>query len=343
MTSLSRSIARASGRGAGSPALVTGLAIGAAALAAAALANHAVARRTERRHPPRGRFLEVDGVRLHLTERGSGPAVVLLHGNGATSQDFEASGLVDRLAAHHRVIAIDRPGFGHSARPRTTVWTAGAQAALLRTALRRLGVKRPVLVGHSWGTIVALTMALEAPEETAALVLLSGYYVPTPRVDVALGSGPAIPVLGDIMRYTVSPALGWLLRKPMMRKVFGPSPVPEGFEAAFPLSMALRPSQIRASAADTALMIPGAAATVARHGELAMPVFLLAGAGDRIVDTATQSGTLHANVPGSTLRVIEGAGHMIHHIDPDAAAGVIRDAAAAGGSTRAAIGHAVSA
>ena len=137
MTSLSRSIARASGRGAGAPALLPGLAIGAAVLAAAALANHAVARRTERRHPPRGRFLEVDGVRLHLTERGSGPAVVLLHGNGATAQDFEASGLVDRLAAHHRVIAFDRPGFGHSERPRTTVWTAGAQAALLRTALRR--------------------------------------------------------------------------------------------------------------------------------------------------------------------------------------------------------------
>ena len=116
----------------------------------------------------------------------------------------------------------------------------------------------------------------------------------------------------------------------MMRKVFGPSPVPPSFEADFPLSMALRPSQIRASAGDTALMIPGAAATVARHGELAMPVFILAGAGDRVVDTQAQSGTLHANVPGSTLRVVEGAGHMIHHIDPDAAAAIIREAAAAG-------------
>jgi pimeloyl-ACP methyl ester carboxylesterase len=312
-----------------------GIVIGTAVvLGAAALANYVVARRTERRHPPRGRFVEVDGVRLHYTERGSGPPVILIHGNGAMAEDFAISGVLDRLARHHRVIAFDRPGYGYSTRPRSTIWTAGAQAALLRKALHRLGVERPVLAGHSWGTLVALEMALGAPAETGALVLLSGYYVPSLRADVPLLSGPAIPLLGDVMRYTISPLLGWLLRRRIFRKIFAPSPVTPRFAAAFPLGMALRPWQIRASAAETALLIPCAAASLGRHGELRMPVFILAGSGDRIVDTDMQSGTLHRNVPGSGLWVIEGAGHMIHHIAPDAVVGAIEAAIMASSADR---------
>jgi hypothetical protein len=51
--------------------------------------------RAERRHPPAGRFLTIEGVRLHYLERGEGPPAVLLHGNGVTSEDFELSGVLD--------------------------------------------------------------------------------------------------------------------------------------------------------------------------------------------------------------------------------------------------------
>lgn len=95
----------------------TGLAVGAAAaaaLATAALVNHRVARRAERRHPAAGRIIGVDGVALHCVERGIGDALVLLHGNGSMIEDFAASGLLDRAARHYRVLAFDRPGYGHS-------------------------------------------------------------------------------------------------------------------------------------------------------------------------------------------------------------------------------------
>ena len=314
---------------------VAGLLGGAAAvLGAAALANYLIARRTERRHPPRGRFIEVDGVRLHYMEKGEGPPVVLLHGNGAMAEDYEISGVLDRVAARHRVIAFDRPGFGYSERPRGTVWTAGAQAALIHKALRQLGVRQPVLVGHSWGTLVALSMALDHQPDIAAVVLLAGYYVPTPRLDVPLVSVPAIPLLGDIIRYTISPLLGWLLVPAIFRKIFAPSPVTARFKARFPTGMALRPWQLRASAADSALMIPEAAALLKRHGELTVPVVILAGTGDRMVDIDRQSRRLHRNVRQSDMRAIEGAGHMIHHIAPDQVVAAIEtaaDAAAAAG------------
>jgi alpha-beta hydrolase superfamily lysophospholipase len=97
-------------------------------LGMAALINGALARGAERRNPARGTFIEIDGTRLHYIEKGTGSPVVLLHGNQAMADDFEISGVFDLVAEKHRVIAFDRPGFGHSERPRETVWTPSAQA-----------------------------------------------------------------------------------------------------------------------------------------------------------------------------------------------------------------------
>src|SRR5689334_14209711 len=130
--------------------------VGAAVLGALAMVNHAAARRAERKHPPRGRFIEVNGVRLHYSDRGAGKPVVLVHGNAVTGDDYNTSGLAERLLENHRVIIFDRPGFGHSQRPHGRMWTAMEQAELLHGALQQLGVERPVVVGHSWGAIVAL-------------------------------------------------------------------------------------------------------------------------------------------------------------------------------------------
>jgi pimeloyl-ACP methyl ester carboxylesterase len=304
-------------------ALVGGLAA-AAALASIALLVQRRARRAEQGHPPRGRFLDVDGVRLHYFEQGEGTPVVLLHGNGAMIEDWEISGVPALAAEGHRVIVIDRPGFGHSTRPRRRMWTAAAQAELLHQALKQLGVNRPIVVGHSWGTLAALALALAHPEDVRGLVLVSGYYFPTARADVPLLSPPAIPVLGDVMRYTISPLLGRALAPKIISKVFAPSPVPPRFAAEFPVDLALRPSQIRASAEDTALMIPAATMMNQRYGELGMPIAIMAGAGDEIVDVDRHSQRLHREIPGSELRVIAGGGHMIHHLAPREVVELIR-------------------
>src|SRR3954471_21768908 len=89
-------------------------------------------------HRPPGRFVEVDGVRVHYIAKGKGRPVVLIHGNGTMAEDFVICGLVDQLARNYRVIAIDRPGFGHTDRPRWRVWTALAQAHLVHRVLERL-------------------------------------------------------------------------------------------------------------------------------------------------------------------------------------------------------------
>src|SRR6202158_3698390 len=110
------------------------------ALAISALVNRHLARNAENDNPPAGQFLEVNGVRLHYVERGSGAPLVLLHGNGSMIQDFESSGLIDLAAKNYRVIVFDRPGFGHSDRPRNVVWTPEVKAELFANALARLQV-----------------------------------------------------------------------------------------------------------------------------------------------------------------------------------------------------------
>jgi pimeloyl-ACP methyl ester carboxylesterase len=287
----------------------------AAVLATTAVAVHLRARKAERDNPPRGRFLEIDGVRLHYVERGTGQPVMLLHGNGSMVEDFILSGVLDRASRDYRIIAFDRPGFGHSSRPRGRVWTPQAQAELLAKAMRRLGIEQPIVVGHSWGTLVTLALALDHSHAIKSIVLLSGYYFPTVRADVALFSPAAIPLLGDVLRYTISPILGWLMASHIIRKVFAPSPVSPSF-TAFPLAMSLRPSQIRASAEDTGLMIPAAMSFDDRYGELELPVVIMAGSGDKIVEVA-QAERLHQAVRHSILRVTDNAGHMIHHIVPE--------------------------
>ncbi len=305
-------------------ALLLGTVVGAGLIA---ILNGAVARRTERRNPATGKFLTVDGVRLHYLEQGSGPVVVLLHGNQVMAEDYRVSGLLDLVARNHRVIAFDRPGFGYSERPRTRVWTPQAQADLIAAALRQLGIERPTVVGHSLGGLVALTFALDHPDQTGGLVLLSGYYYPSLRPDVLLASFSAIPVFGDILRYTLAPMFGWLTSPLMLKGLFSPSPVPAQYASDLPLSMTLRPSQIRATSADAAMMVPAAAKLQGRHRELTMPVAIMAGRGDKIVWVNHQPERLHAELPGSILDIFESAGHMIHHADPHRVAAVIEQIA----------------
>lgn len=309
------------------------------ALGAAAMVVRNKTRKAERMHPPIGQFIEVDGVRLHYFERGQGQPLVLLHGNGAMAQDFDISGLVDLVSHHYRVIAIDRPGFGHSERPRNKMWTPAAQARLLRQALRQLEVDEPLLAGHSWGTMVALAMALEYPAFVRGLVLISGYYYPSLRLDVPLMSPPAIPVLGDVMRYTVSPLLSRLLWPAMRRRLFSPAQTPPRF-TAFPLWLALRPSQLRASAAESAMMIPSALMLSRRYGELALPMAILAGGADRVADPYHNAERLHRALPQSELRVAPGVGHMVHYTAQEDVLAAIDSVERAAGSALPAPRHA---
>lgn len=311
---------------AGSPWLIPALLGGTAALVAATLYTRRQTADAESAFPPVGRFMNVDGVRLHYIERGRGDPLVLLHGNGSMLQDFVVSGIVDRLARNYRVIVFDRPGFGYSSRPRR-LWTPRAYARLFAKALMVLEVRDAVVLGHSWGTLIALALAMEEPTLVRGLVLLSGYYYPTARADVVLFSAPAIPVVGDIVRHTISPLIAKALLPKLIRKIFAPAPVPRRFEERFPKAMILRPLQLRAASEDTALMIPAAMELQGHYAEVTAPTVIVAGDADEIVDTHRQSERLQDDLPNSVFIALPGVGHMVQYLDPDAVVQAVDGAA----------------
>jgi pimeloyl-ACP methyl ester carboxylesterase len=294
---------------------LAGLATATLAATAAWIAHKA--RRAEHDHAPKGAFLKVDGVRVHYLDRGQGTPVLLLHGNAVGLEDFVVSGLIDRLAERYRVIAFDRPGYGHSERPRDRLWTANAQAALVHKTFSQLGIAQPIVLGHSWGALVALALALREHAAVRRLILVSGYYFPRARLDVALAAPPALPVVGDVMRYTVSAVFARLLLNRTVKAMFAPQPVPAAFLPTLSREMLVRPSQIRANAEDAAFMIPAAAALRKRYAGLTVPTVIFAGGADKVVGPDSHARQLHAELSNSELHVLPGLGHMLHHAVPE--------------------------
>ncbi|MFP3693151.1 alpha/beta hydrolase, partial [Burkholderia sp. SIMBA_048] len=103
------------------------------------------------------------------------------------------------------------------------------------------------------------------------------------RMDVALATPAALPLLGDALRYTVSPLTGRVMLRRSVEAMFAPAPMPDRFFDVVPREMLLRPVQIRAAAEDAAFMIPSAAHLHAHYAALKMPVSIFAGEGDKIV------------------------------------------------------------
>jgi pimeloyl-ACP methyl ester carboxylesterase len=287
------------------------------ALACMAIAVRYKTKQAERENPPQGKFIDVDGVRLHYLEQGTGEPLILIHGNGTMAEDYPISTVFYRAAKNFRVIAFDRPGYGHSERPTGTTWDASAQARLLHKALILLGVDRPIVVGHSWGTLVALSLALEQPDFVRRLVLLSGYYYPTPRLDALLSAPLVIPLIGHLLRHTMSPLFGRMSWPLAVRKLFWPSTQPARFKSMFPVWMSLRPSQLRASAGDGVMMIPEAVRISARYHELRMPIVIMAGSGDLLALSKLHSERLHKEIGHSKLVLTPRVGHMIHQVVPE--------------------------
>lgn len=302
------------------------LGIGLALGAMAAVVKYKT-KQVERENPPLGKFIEVEGIRLHYVEEGTGEPLVLIHGNGTMAQDYQISTVFERAAKTYRVIAFDRPGYGYSERPNGKIWNGTAQAQLLHKALIQLGVDRPIVVGHSWGTLVALSLALEHPEYVRSLLLLSGYYYPMPRLDVVVSAPMAMPVIGHLLRHTVAPVFGRIVWPLAVQKLFRPSKQPARFKAEFPVWMSMRPSQLRASAGDGVMMIPEAIRLQDRYKELRMPITIMAGSGDLLAISKLHSERLHEEIPHSKLVLIPKVGHMIHQVVPDKVINAIDTAA----------------
>jgi len=271
--------------------------------------------------PPSGVFVDAGGVRVHALDRGTGSPVVMLHGADGTHLDFSGE-VLEAVARTHRAIVIDRPGHGYSDRlPRGTA-TVEAQSDVLHATLRALGVERAIVVGHSWGGALALGHALRHPESTAGIVLLAGLAFDDPGVVGAYHRIPTLPVLGPALAATLLVPLGRVLMAPSLAKAFAPDRVPAG-EVASTAAFSLRPAQFEVNAEDMRLVNGSLRALAPGYPSIAVPVVIVAGDADRIVDPERHAYPLHRAIAHSELIVLPATGHQIPHTRPGAVAAAI--------------------
>ncbi|WP_114946464.1 alpha/beta fold hydrolase [Microvirga calopogonii] len=274
----------------------------------------------ERRFPPTGRFITVEGSRLHYREEEprDGPVrgtIVLLH--GASSNLVESMlGLGSTLSRRYRVLAFDRPGHGWSERkPGLRKAQPARQAALVAGALRQLGVRDAVVVGHSWSGTIVPHFALDHADVTGAILVLSGITSPWPGGYIGwyrrLIDSPA----GWLLMRTLAVPVLLVLRPWMKSKTFRPQPAPPGIVKKGFIPLAFRPRAYEANMQDFAVMYDAVLRQSVRYGEIRLPVTVLAGDRDEIVWSDLHSRSFARAVPGAELILMPGIGHMPQYAD----------------------------
>ncbi|MGO9008010.1 MAG: alpha/beta fold hydrolase [Beijerinckiaceae bacterium] len=280
-------------------------------LAGLALFAGWTARRVESALPPLGRFIEVDGARIHYLDIGSGPAIVLVHGLAGQMRNFTHS-LLGRLKSEYRVVILDRPGSGYSTRAPGASAAIGAQATTIARFIEALGLDRPLVVGHSLGGAVALSLALNHPDRVGGLALLAPVThppenVPPPFQGLAITS----PLLRWLVAWTLAIPASIANGKSTLEAIFGPQPVPADFATRGGGLLSLRSRSFINASRDLMAANEDLADMPARYPSLVIPVGVLFGTGDRLLDPVTHGEALAAKLPSLDLELIEGGGHMI--------------------------------
>ena len=283
----------------------------------------AVAKRIEATLPPSGRFLQVGDCRLHYVDEGAGPAIVMIHGLSGQLLNFPEAGFAP-LRRDYRVVAVDRPGSGYSTRPASAAATLSAQAATIAAFIRALGLDRPLIVGHSFGGAVALALALDHPECVGGLALLAPA-PPPPYAQPRRFRGLAVrsPLMRRIVGWTIAIPSAMRNRAATMPILFGPEPVSPDFPISAGGLLGLRPSSYYAGSSDLVAMNDDFPGYVARYGSITVPVGVLYGRGDRVLDHVKHGLAMRSAIPGLTLELVEG-GHMLPVTQPETVVGFIR-------------------
>lgn len=278
--------------------------------------------------PPRGAFTTISTGRLHYLDCGEGPAILMIHGLAGNLGHFDC-GLIDDLARDFRVVAIDRPGSGYSERPDDTPANVRAQARQVAEVIEKLEIDNPLIVGHSLGGAIALALALEKPEMVRGLALLAPLALPVKEMADVFSE---FDIKSDVYRKFIAwtTAVPHMLRhpEPVRQQVFGPDEIPPEFAVRGGGLLAIRPAAFFNASRDfrfSAEDLPGMAR---EYAKLPVPVRVLYGRDDRILDPEHQGELLVRRYPQIGLKMIDG-GHMLPVTHPRDCITFIRTAAEA--------------
>ena len=282
-----------------------------------------IKKRVELGMPPEGRFVQVQGTRVHYLEQGTGPCILMIHGLSGVAQNFGYQ-VMGELARDHRVIAVDRPGSGYSVRHPRSSAALDVQADVMAGVIDALKLDKPLIVGHSLGGAVALATALRYPDKVSGLALVAPLtHMPSETSKAFAALNIPYPWLRKLVGWTLAIPLSIRNREKVMDIVFGPEAAPEDFPLRGGGFLGMRPSQFVAASTDMHAL-PDVLPTMQQsYGSLKLPVGVLYGRQDRILNPQEQGQGLVDALPDTELELIDG-GHMLPITQPQVTSEFIR-------------------
>jgi len=289
----------------------------------------ATARKIEKAVPRDGSLVEVNGEKLHVVDRGRGPPIVLIHGLGGQLRNFGRP-MVDDLARDHRLILVDRPGSGYSTRAPGASARLHVQAETIAELIRILKLDRPLIVGHSLGGALALSLALNHPDVVGSLALIAPLTQVQSIDDVPPVFKPMVirsPAVRKAVAWTVATPMGMMKAEAALKEVFAPEPVPADFGIEGGGLLAMRPNNFYASSSDLVDLEGELEGMVERYPTLSIPVSILYAPGDNLLNSQLHGERTAAEIPGAEIELVEG-GHMLPFTQPELTASFVRRALA---------------
>lgn len=283
-----------------------------------------IARHALKLVPPPGKFVTLDGNRIHYVDTGEGRPILFVHGLGGSLFNFYHplfSGLVD----DYRLIALDRPGSGYSTRAGSVPASPVAQGDFIARFIDALGLERPLVVGHSLGGAIVLALAIRHPKAISGIALMAPLTrhrdaVPPEFAALAIAS----PMLRRIVAETIAAPMAIRNRDKTLAFVFGPNEPPDDYAIAGGALASLRPSHFYATSTDIVAIGDDMKELEKRYGEIDMPAGLLAGAQDRVLDSGEHGVAMTDKIANLDLEIIDGVGHMPQYAATERVAAFIR-------------------
>ncbi len=262
---------------------------------------------------------------MHAPDRGSGPPVLLVHGQPGSHRDWGA--VAARLEPSHRVIVPDRPGYGATGGPAVGL---AANADALAGLLERSGIPTATVVGHSLGGGVALALAQRHPGRVSGLVLVAS-------IGTAAGLGKldrllAVPGVGEAMAFGALALAGRLV--PQLQRRHNRLPRRLGtLVAGWPVAWLGADQPVgdqrqawRSFAVEQRAMLAELPVVEAALGEVQAPTTVVGGGRDRVVPPGVARGLARA-IPGAELYLVPSAGHLLPFEAPGRLAELVRQRA----------------
>lgn len=260
----------------------------------------------------------VDGVDIaYVDSGGTGPALVFIHGLSSYASFWEYQ--IPAFTATHRVLALDLPGYGASERP-DAPYTPPWYADVVSAWLDKVGVEKAVIVGHSMGGQIALTLALDHPEKVEKLVLSA----PAGLETFQPGAAKFMKDFWTERRATQTTEEQ--VRANFLTQVFNrrDAGVERLIEERVRLGLSPR-------FGGTSVAVSRSVAGMVDHpvrarlGDLAVPTLVVFGTADRMIPNPIFTGgatrsvarIAETQIRGSQVVMIPGAGHTVHHDAPE--------------------------